>query len=165
MDKEKWVYSKKYGWLNKYFNQDKFKSNPELNDLPELSETEMSDFEDKLFEIFDENKYEIRLNNKKMPYVHKLTDLEKWIKFVKKLPTDLIRKKEVLYSTLRYKLIDDDLMKGLDKSRPFAFFHGEALTVDEIQELISRYFGDRDDYVNTLIVAKKNAKEYIRSIV
>ncbi len=159
-DKNKWCFFQSLGWLNKDLDKNIFEEVPELNNLIEVSEAFKNENEEIIYDG-----YEIRLDENKVPYLYKLTELDEWINFVNELPDDITKKKEVLYATLRYKLLDDNLLNGLDKTRPFAFFHGEALTVDEIQDLISKYFGDRDDYVNTLIIAKKTAKDYIRSVV
>jgi len=68
-------------------------------------------------------------------------------------------KKKYLFSMLKFQLTEDYLY---DKEKPF---FKDGMTVDEIQLDISRYEGDREDYVILLKSAKKEAKQYIRDLV
>ena len=70
------------------------------------------------------------------------------------------QKREVLYKTLRYRLVGDIATGALDYSRPFY----ETLTVDEMSDRFIKYLGDNDEIANASLAGKVEAKNYIRSL-
>lgn len=70
------------------------------------------------------------------------------------------QQREVMYKTLRYRLVGDTPTGALDYSRPFY----ETLTVDEMSERFIKYLGDNDEIANASLAGKVEAKNYIRSL-
>lgn len=70
------------------------------------------------------------------------------------------KKREQLYTFLRYKLVGDTIDGDLDESRPFF----NTRTVDEMSQMYIKYVGDNDELAMLCLAGKAEAKAYIRSL-
>lgn len=91
------------------------------------------------------------------------TGQEIWLKEISSRSREELR--SWLYSTCRYRFVDDDLGKGKDESTPMCMVQGKAMTVDEASQDWLRYVGDNDEIAHEAMSQKIAAKTYIRDVV
>lgn len=91
------------------------------------------------------------------------TAQELWLKEISGKSSEELR--SWLYSTCRYRFLDDDLGKGKDESVPMCLVEGKAMTVDEASQDWLRYVGDNDEIAQEAMAQKIAAKAYIRDAV
>lgn len=90
------------------------------------------------------------------------TALERWLDSIKDKTAEELR--SYLYSTQRYRFIDDDISKG-PSDVAMCLVDGKVMTVDGATQEWLRYFGDDDTKAQTALAQKTAAKTYIRTAV
>lgn len=90
------------------------------------------------------------------------TALEKWLDSIKDMDAEELRSH--LYSTQRYRFVNDDISKG-PSGVAMCLVDGKAMTVDEASQQWIRYFGDVDTKAQAALEQKTAAKTYIRTAV
>lgn len=90
------------------------------------------------------------------------TALEKWLDSIKDMDAEELRSH--LYSTQRYRFVDDDISKGPSEIA-MCLCDDKAMTVDETSQQWLRYFGDDDTKAQAALTQKSAAKTYIRTAV
>ena len=90
------------------------------------------------------------------------TELERFLESISGKDAEELR--SYLYSTQRYRFVDDDLAKG-PSDIAMCVMEEQAMTVDEASQQWLRYFGDDDTKAQAALAQKSAAKEYIRTAV
>lgn len=90
------------------------------------------------------------------------TELELFLDSIKDMDAEALRSH--LYSTQRYRFVDDDISKG-SSDVAMCLVDGKAMTVDEASQEWLRYFGDDDTKAQAALAQKSAAKDYIRTAV
>lgn len=90
------------------------------------------------------------------------TELELFLDSIKDMDAEALRSH--LYSTQRYRFVDNDISKG-PSDIAMCLIEGKAMTVDEASQQWLRYFGDDDTKAQAALAQKSAAKEYIRTAV
>lgn len=92
----------------------------------------------------------------------KPTDLELFLDSIKDMDAEALRSH--LYSTQRYRFIDDDISKG-SSDVAMCLIDRKPMTVDEASQEWLRYVGDNDSKAEEALTQKVSGKEYIRTVV
>lgn len=90
------------------------------------------------------------------------TELERFLKSIEDKDAETLR--SYLYSTQRYRFIDDDLSKG-PSDIAMCLMEEQSMTVDEMSQQWLRYVGDDETKAQDALKQKSEAKDYIRAIV
>ena len=90
------------------------------------------------------------------------TPLERFLDSIKDMDDEELRSH--LYSSQRYRFIDDDIAQG-PSDVAMCLVDGKAMTVDETSQQWIRYFGDDDTKAQAALEQKTAAKTYIRTAV
>lgn len=92
----------------------------------------------------------------------KPTETERFIKEISGKTAEELR--SFLYSSQRYRFIDDDITKGKSEI-PMCQLEGVAMTVDEASQQWLRYVGDNESKAAEALEEKIAGKAYIREVV
>lgn len=90
------------------------------------------------------------------------TALEKWLDSINDMDAEELRSH--LYSSQRYRFIDDDISKG-PGIEPLCSIDDKAMTVDEASQEWLRYVGDDEMKAAKALAQKVAGKTYIRTAV
>lgn len=90
------------------------------------------------------------------------TELERFLESIKDMDAEALRSH--LYSTQRYRFVDDDITKG-KSDVAMCLVDGTAMTVDEASQQWLRYVGDDEGKAAEALAQKVTGKTYIRTAV